>query len=124
MIPDIRLSQQAKEQLIRLKRVTGLKHWNALCRWALCTSLADPSPVAARKAPSDSSVEMSWKVFGGAWAEVYEALLRARCERDGVSTEPESLSRQLRLHIHRGIGAMTADKRIRDIGSLLERALP
>lgn len=36
-IEHIRLSQQAKEQLTRLKRWTGLKHWNELCRWAFWT---------------------------------------------------------------------------------------
>ena len=37
-IDHIRLSQQAKDQLIKLKRVTGIEHWNVLCRWALCVS--------------------------------------------------------------------------------------
>ena len=34
-IEHIRVSQHAKDQLIRLKRVTGIKNWNVLCRWAL-----------------------------------------------------------------------------------------
>ena len=33
-IEHIRLSQHAKDQLIKLKRVTGIDHWNELCRWA------------------------------------------------------------------------------------------
>jgi len=64
-IDHIRLSQQAKDQLIKLKRVTGIEHWNVLCRWALCVSLAESSIPPAAKIPSDSNVEMSWKVFGG-----------------------------------------------------------
>src|SRR5687767_5953934 len=33
-IAHIRLSQEAKERLIQLKRRTGLARWNTLCRWA------------------------------------------------------------------------------------------
>ena len=40
-IEQIHLSQQAKDQLGRLKRATGITTWNALCRWALCASLAE-----------------------------------------------------------------------------------
>ena len=35
-IKQVRLSNQAKEQLIRLKTRTGIQQWNILCRWALC----------------------------------------------------------------------------------------
>ena len=42
-LETVRLSQRGKEQLIKLKRVTGIKQWNVLCRWALCVSLADPT---------------------------------------------------------------------------------
>ena len=42
-IDHIRFSQQAKDQLIKFKRVTGIEHWNILCRWALCVSLAEDS---------------------------------------------------------------------------------
>ena len=37
---SVRVNQQAKDQLIKLKRITGIKQWNVLCRWALCLSLA------------------------------------------------------------------------------------
>ena len=32
ILDNIRLSQKAKDQLIRLKRHTGIEHWNVLCR--------------------------------------------------------------------------------------------
>ena len=35
-IKQVKLSNQAKEQLIRLKTRTGVPHWNVLCRWAFC----------------------------------------------------------------------------------------
>ena len=41
IMKQIRLSQQAKDQLSRLKGKTGIKNWNILCRWALCYSLSE-----------------------------------------------------------------------------------
>jgi len=120
-IDTIRLSEQARDQLIKLKRVTGIKHWNVLCRWAFCTSLAEPTPPTPSRIPTDSNVEMTWKVFSGAHGEVYMALLKARCHRDGQGTSDEVLATQFRLHLHRGIGYLVADRRMRDIGGLLRR---
>jgi DNA sulfur modification protein DndE len=117
-VEHIKLSQQAKEQLIKLKRVTGIKNWNVLCRWAFCVSLAEPTPPAKLKIPADSSVEMTWKVFGGEHADIYAALLRQRCLDDGLDATDEVLATQFRLHLHRGIGYLFADKKIRNITGL------
>lgn len=120
-IEHIRLSQQAKEQLIKLKRSTGIQHWNILCRWAFCVSLAEPSIPSPVKIPADSSVEMEWKVFGGAHQELYYALLKQRCHHDGLETSDEVLTSQFRLHLHRGIGYLAADRQIKNIAGLLKR---
>ena len=105
MIPEsIKLSQREKEQLVQLKRRTKLQNWNVLCRWAFVTSLAEPSVPPDAKLPSDSSIEMTWKVFGGEHADLYEALLRQRCRDDGLEGSKDVLGRYLRLHIQRGIG--------------------
>lgn len=123
-LEHIRLSEKAKDQLIKLKRVTGIPHWNILCRWAFCTSLSErtaPSPI---KIPADSSVEMTWKVFGGAYEEIYVALLRQRCEQDGLGTSDDVLTVQFRLHLHRGIGYLAGDKRLKNIAELLARTQP
>lgn len=120
-IETIRLSEQARDHLIKLKRVTGIKHWNVLCRWAFCTSLAEPTPPTPTRIPADSNVEMTWKVFAGAQGEVYMALLKARCHRDGHGASEDVLATQFRLHLHRGIGYLVADRRLRDIGGLFRR---
>lgn len=120
-IEHIKLSQQAKDQLIKLKRLTGIQNWNVLCRWAFCVSLAEPSIPSPAKIPADSSVEMTWKIFGGANHEIYYALLKERCHRDGLGTENEILATQFRLHLHRGIGYLVADKQIKNIVGLVER---
>jgi len=112
-VDTIKLSQKAKYQLITLKGRTGLRHWNDLCRWAFCLSLAEPSVPPAARIPADSNVEMTWQTFGGRYQAVYAALLRQRCQQDGFGTAPEVLARQLRLHLHRGIGYLVANKDIR-----------
>jgi len=121
VIERIVLSQQAKDQLIKLKRTTGIKHWNVLCRWAFCTSLAEPSAPPPAKIPTDSNVEMTWKVFGGPHHELYLALLKARCRRDGLEMDEEVLAMQFRLHLHRGIGYLFADRRIQRVRDLFRR---
>ncbi len=118
-IEHIRLSQQAKDQLIKLKRVTGIEHWNVLCRWALCLSLAEQSVPPASKIPADSNVEMSWKVFGGRYADLYLALVKERCVRDGLGTDPDTVAQQFRLHLHRGISYLAGNKALRKIDDLV-----
>jgi DNA sulfur modification protein DndE len=118
----IRFAQQAKDQLIRLKRSTGLQNWNTICRWAFCVSLADPSVPSAITITTDSTLEMEWKTFGGTHQEVYLALLKRRCVQDGFGTDPETLATQLRLHLHRGIGQLAANKHLDGVGGLFRLA--
>jgi DNA sulfur modification protein DndE len=107
-IRHFRLSAQAKEQLIRVKTRTGIEHWNVLCRWAFCLSLHEESPPTPVDVPADSNVELTWQVFGGENAELYLALLIERCQKDGIKLNERELSRQFRLHLHRGIGYLAA----------------
>lgn len=118
-IKQIRLSSQAKDQLIRLKVKTGIGQWNILCRWAFCVSLREPTPPSPVDVPADSNVEMSWPVFGGEWHELLLAVLKERCERDGLGTSDEILARQFRLHLHRGISYLATPNATRSIGDLV-----
>jgi DNA sulfur modification protein DndE len=118
-IEHIRLSQQAKEQLLKLKRATGVEHWNTLCRWALCSSLAEPTVPAEARIPSDSNLEMTWKVFGGALQDILLALIKERCRRDGLGVSSQVMANQFRLHLHRGIGYLAANKSLKNISGLI-----
>ena len=122
-IEHIRLSQQGKDQLIRLKRLTGIQNWNVICRWGFCVSLREPTVPSPVKNPADSSVEMTWKVFGGAHPEIYLALLKERCHRDGLEISDEILATQFRLHLHRGIGYLAANRQLKDISHLLQKCV-
>src|SRR5687768_3020317 len=103
MIETVRVSEKARNQLITLKRRTGIQNWNVLCRWALCLSFAEESRPPDENIVADSSIEMSWKTFAGGREELYWGLLLARATRDGISLEKESIAKYFKLHLHRGI---------------------
>lgn len=117
-IEVVRISAQGREQLSRLKRYTGIEHWNELCRWALCISLAEATRPPATKTGGEGGVDMTWRTFAGAQSDLYLALLKQRCVEDGLGTAPETLNEQLRLHIQRGLGYLTGRK-IRNITDLV-----
>lgn len=117
-IEHVRVSQSARDQLITLKRRTGVTQWNVLCRWALCRSLAEPSPPPAVKLSLDSNVEMSWRTFGGDLGDTYWGLLQMRCHQDGLPLDEDTLAQQFRLHLHRGIGYLVGDPRLTDVAGL------
>ncbi len=122
-IKQIRLSSQAKDQLVRLKSRSGISQWNILCRWAFCVSLAEETPPTPVDIPADSNVEMTWHVFGGEYQEVYHALLIERCLADGIDTSDDHMvNRQFRLHLHRGIGYLATPNKIRSSADLIELA--
>ena len=109
---SVRITQQAKDQLVKLKRITGIKQWNVLCRWALCASLADESPPLVRAVRADSNVEMTWRVFAGPIDVELEALLLDRLENaeEGFA----NLSELAAAHLHRGIGQLAGELRLGD----------
>lgn len=102
-IEHVRLSEKAKQQLITLKRRTGIENWNILCRWALCFSLSEPSIPPHEEIVTDSSIEMTWKTFGGEYSEVYLSLLKMRSYNDYGNHDEKQLIYCLKLHLHRGI---------------------
>lgn len=122
-VDRIKLSQTAKDQLIKLKRVTKIEQWNILCRWALCRSLAEPTPPSPVPIPADSNVEMTWQIFGGEIADLLLIALKQRCHNDGLPTDKETLAAQFRLHLHRGIGYLAGDPSIKTIDHLIEKAV-
>ncbi len=123
-IDRIRLSQTAKDQLIKLKRVTKIDQWNILCRWAFCRSLAEPTIPSPVPIPTDSNVEMTWRVFGGEMSDIFSIALKQRCYNDKLGTDKETLATQFRLHLHRGIGYLAGDPNLKKIEDLIAIALP
>jgi DNA sulfur modification protein DndE len=122
MIETVRVSRAARDQLITLKRRTGLTHWNELCRWALCRSLAEPTPPTDVPIHLDDGVEMSWRTFSGPHGDLFLGLLRRRCGQDGLPIDDTTVARYFRLHLHRGIGYLFGDGEVNSIEGLLRLA--
>lgn len=102
-IDIIRLSEKQKQQLITLKRKTGIENWNVLCRWALCKSLADPTIPPKEDIPSDSNVEMSWRTFSGEHSEIYLSICQTAFKSQKVEND---FLKFLKCHISRGISLL------------------
>lgn len=122
-IEHIKLSHKERDNLLKLKRVTGIKNWNTLCRWAFCISLANPEKPRKSKIVSDSSLEMTWKVFGGKHHEIYSVLLLHRCKQDGIELTDDNLMEQFRYHLKRGIDALVISRDLKSIDGLLAKAV-
>ena len=105
-IKTIRLVETDRDLLVRLKRTTGVKGYNILCRWAFCMSLADSNPTSVDPLGAMSNLEIDWDVFAGSFREVYWALLVQRAHEDGLPSDPDSLAREFNRHLHRGIGLL------------------
>jgi len=122
-IKHFKLSSQARDQLIRLKTRTGINQWNILCRWAFCLSLRQSAPPTPIDVPADSNVEMTWQVFGGEACDLYLALLKERLADDGIPLTDENISKQFRLHLHRGINYLATPNAVKSIADLINYAL-
>ena len=118
-VDRVRISQAGKDQLLKLRRVTGISQWNILCRWAFCRSLAEPTPPSPVSIPTDSNVEMTWQTFSGEVSDFLIIALKQRCHRDCFTLDQETFATQFRLHLHRGLGYLSADSNLQSISNLL-----
>lgn len=123
IVKQIHVSQQAKDQLSRLKAKTGIKNWNILCRWALAYSLAENTIPTDVPVANDSNLEMTWLTFGGDYYEIYDALMKAWCLRVGLPLDEDTLSKYFRLNLERGIAHLCGTGFIKNIDDLLELAV-
>ncbi|WP_071527373.1 DNA sulfur modification protein DndE [Nodosilinea nodulosa] len=122
-VERVRVSESAKDQLTKLKRITKIDQWNILCRWAFCCSLAEPSKPSLVMFTTDSNIEMTWQVFGGAIADELTLALKQRCHDDHLDSNRETLAQQFRLHLHRGIGYLASNSDLKSVGSLVSLAV-
>ena len=118
-IKQFTISETGKEQLIKLKRNTKIEQWNILCRWAFSYSLAEPSMPTSLPVSKNSNVELTWDVFGGEIADILLIALKQRCYQDGLSTDPQTLKQQFRLHLYRGIGYLAGNDNLKNIEDLI-----
>jgi DNA sulfur modification protein DndE len=115
----IKLNAAARNQLATLKRRTGIEHNNAICRHALCLSLANPSIPASENFSFNGGIEIDWRTLTGGQDALYHNLLAARLFSEGRRVNDESIRETFLLHVHRGLSYLVSR---RDSDLLIEMA--
>lgn len=108
VIERVRLTANAKNQLVSLKRRTGIEHNNVLCRHALCLSLANPSIPPEESFHFAGGLEIDWRTFTGGNEGVYHNLIVVRLQRDQMQPTPNAVRQALVLHVHRGLSYLVS----------------
>lgn len=116
----LRLGKQSRDNLIKIKRITGIEHWNIICRWALFVSLREPTAPVVPPESSEGGVEIAWKVFVGDLSEPIVSLLDMRLHRDGEGRDAERAG-VLRAHVTRGLGYLASGSETKTMSEFVER---
>jgi len=116
----VRVSVKGKEVLIKIKKRTGLEHWNEVCRVAFCRSLSNPTPPPIVGKTGDSSIDMEWRTFAGPYQEELASLIIFRAKNDGIDlSKKEALSEYFRSHLERGIVSFQNAKNLIELCEML-----
>lgn len=117
-VDHIRICSKSKDILIKIKRRTGLEHWNEICRVAICRSLANPTPPIKSTKISETAIDMEWKTFAGAYSSEFSSVILIRAHKDGIDVaSKDSLVEYVRSHIDRGIASL---QNIRSLADLIK----
>lgn len=122
MIDRLRLTASAKNQLASLKKKTGIEHNNALCRHALCLSLANASVPPAERLNFAGGLEIDYRTFSGGQDANYINLVITRLMQDGQKVTEDAVRETFITHVHRGLSYL-ATRREDDLAVELAKAL-
>jgi DNA sulfur modification protein DndE len=117
MIDRIRLTATAKNQLMTLKRKTGLEHNNSICRYAFCLSLENNSIPPQEILNFNGGLEIDWRTFTGGNEDLYLNLAIFRVFQDGDEVGEENIRGSVISHVHRGLSflASKTDVELKDL---------
>ena len=118
----IKLNAAARTQLVTLKRRTGIEHNNAICRHALCISLANPSIPPDENFVFNGGIEIDWRTLTSGQDALYHNLLVVRLMSEGSRVTEELIRQTFVLHVHRGLSYLVS-RREEDLLSELAAAL-
>ena len=104
----IKLTAAARNQLATLKRRTGIEHNNALCRHALCISLANPSIPPDETFGFGGGIEIDWRTLTGGQDALYYNILVVRLLSEGKRVNEESIRQTFVQHVHRGLSYLVS----------------
>lgn len=108
MIDRLRLTASAKNQLVTLKRKTGIEHNNSLCRHALCLSLANPTIPPAEDFNFSGGLEIDWRTCTSGNEHLYENLILIRLQIDQLPTDGDTVRQMMCSHVHRGLSYLAS----------------
>jgi DNA sulfur modification protein DndE len=108
MIERVKISAAAKQQLITLKRKTGIEHYNVICRHALILSLSNPATAPTENIQFANGLEIDWNVLAGDSADTYLNLLIIRTLIDDGQCTPLQVRQTLTSHLHRGLSYLAS----------------
>lgn len=108
MIERIKLTATARNQLVTLKRRTGIEHNNVVCRHALCISLANPSVPPDENFSFAGGLEIDWRTLTGGQDDLYINLLIVRLLLEGQQISNESIYQTFLIHVHRGLSYLVS----------------
>ncbi|HMN14375.1 MAG TPA: DNA sulfur modification protein DndE [Bellilinea sp.] len=115
-VEHVRVSTKGKEILIKVKRRTGLEHWNEICRIALCRSLANPTQPPKIEKIGDISIDIDWKTFAGASSDFLATVTYLRASNDKIDYHNKELMIDyFRGHLERGINSLQHTCTIKDL---------
>ncbi len=104
----IKLNAAARNQLTTLKRRTGMEHNNAICRHALCLSLANASVPPLEAFSFNGGIEIDWRTFTGGEDALYYNLLAVRLVSEGKRVTDDAIRQALTVHVHRGLSYLVS----------------
>ena len=143
-IQTITTTPRGTAQLKSLKLSTGIRNWNTLMRWAICTSLREESSPSTcgkgtinstnehqkltgdskRKLKADEVVSVNWHIFAGDYADEIAAVFWIRYDDENTKKTPIEPSEYFKRHLHRGLDILEATASGRDNHTaLIEMAL-
>jgi DNA sulfur modification protein DndE len=111
----LKVSHEVSTRLVHLKGRTGLTP-NILCRIGFCLSLNDPTIPNPDDYPPDTDKEIDRHTLTGSWDLLFVAMIKERCNADGLGTGDEMLASQFRAHVNRGV--LLLYKRTRSLSDL------
>ncbi len=120
-VETIRLGKQSRDQLVKIKRITGIENWNTVCRLAFAVSIREETCPPLEKSSRDDGIELTWKIFAGDYSEIFASLLNSDLIRHRLGNSELDPNGLLHAHLRRGLGFLASGSDIRSIEAFVEK---
>lgn len=109
-VQSVVTTPRGRDQLINLKRQTGVAQWNILMRWAVCASLREetPPPPAERDGSDGDRVSVDWETFAGELNQEINASFWMRHATEPSHGTPQAAAESFKRHLQRGLNILEA----------------